>query len=133
MMNATVNGRPLVYLDSAASTQKPQVVIDRLCRFYREEYAKNDEEHTLSKAATEAIETTRKRAAALLGSPNSTQVAFCRNATDALHIIADGLARTVLQSGDEILLTELEHHSKHHSLAQGVRTDRRAHCGDAYH
>src|ERR1700709_1167505 len=74
MLEARVNGRPLVYLDNAATTQKPQAVIDRLCRFYCEEYAKNQEEHALSRQASANIELTRKKAAALLGAPGPSQV-----------------------------------------------------------
>ncbi len=111
MLEARVNGRPLIYLDSAATTQKPKAVIDRLYQFYSKEYAKTAEEHALSKVATANVEATRKKAAALLGAKSPSQIEFARNATNALHIVAYGLSQTVLKPGDEILLTELEHHS----------------------
>jgi cysteine desulfurase/selenocysteine lyase len=111
MLSAEVNGHSLTYLDNAASTQKPRVVIKQLCRFYTEEFAKNDEEHSLSQTAIRGMDWTLEKMAALLHTPSAETVTFTQNATDALHIIASGLARSVLREGDEIMLTVLEHHS----------------------
>jgi selenocysteine lyase/cysteine desulfurase len=111
MLGSWIAGKPLVYLDNAASTQKPPPVINRLCRFYTSELAKNDEEHALSQAATRNMGWARQKAAELLHAPSPEQVTFAQNATEALHIIADDLARSVLGPGDEIVLTVLERHS----------------------
>src|SRR4051794_37505674 len=111
MLSAKVHGKPLIYLDNAASTQKPASVIERLQRFYTAEYAKNNEEHILSENATKNMQTARERTAGLLGAESSDLVSFVRNATEALHVVADGLARAILQPDDEIVLSTLEHHS----------------------
>jgi cysteine desulfurase/selenocysteine lyase len=111
MLKQTVNGKPLVYLDNSATSQKPQVMIDRLRDFYTNEYAKTDEIHTLSKKATENFEQAREKIAKFINAPNAREVVFERGATEAISRLANSFARGVLKEGDEILVTAMEHHS----------------------
>lgn len=104
-------GKPLVYLDSAASAQKPRVVIDRIRRFYAEEYAKNDTPYRVGKHATDEYERSRTVTAKFLNARSPDDVVFTRNTTEAINTVANGFANGLLSAGDEILLTELEHHS----------------------
>jgi len=107
-----VNGKPLVYLDSAASAQKPEPVIAAEARFYRESYANvHRGVHTLSQRATSAYEAARARVARFVGAPDTSEVVFTRSATEGLNLVAWCFARPRLLPGDEVLLTEMEHHS----------------------
>jgi len=107
-----VNGKPLVYLDSAASAQKPEPVIEAEARFYRESYANvHRGVHTLSQRATGAYEAARERVARFLGAGDPADVVFTRSATEGLNLVARCYARPRLAAGDEVLLTEMEHHS----------------------
>jgi cysteine desulfurase/selenocysteine lyase len=107
-----VNGKPLVYLDSAASAQKPEPVIEAEARFYRESYANvHRGVHTLSQRATAAYEAARERVARFLGAADPADVVFTRSATEGLNLVARCYARPRLAPGDEVLLTEMEHHS----------------------
>jgi cysteine desulfurase/selenocysteine lyase len=100
-----------VYLDSTASAQKPQVVIETLSRFYREHYANvHRGAYTLSLEATQAYENARKTLARLVGA-DEREIIFVRNATEALNLVAYAWAMKNLRQGDEILLTEMEHHA----------------------
>jgi cysteine desulfurase/selenocysteine lyase len=110
-LNGTVHGKPLVYLDSAATSQKPEVMIKRLGDVYRREYARVEEGHTLSREATKAFEGTRSKVAKLINAAEPREVIFCRGATEALNILAAAFANGALDKGDEILLTEAEHYS----------------------
>lgn len=105
-------GKPdLVYLDSTASSQKPQVVIETLDHFYRETNANvHRGAYQLSLTATEAYEKARQSLARLIGAP-AREVVFVRNATEALNLVAYAWAMHNLRAGDEILLTEMEHHA----------------------
>jgi len=101
----------LVYLDNGATTQKPQPVIDAIAYFYCHQNANaHRSSHRLARAATEAIETSRKKAAEFLHSSDKNTVIFTRGATEALNLLASSLCQT-LKPGDEILLSELEHHA----------------------
>ncbi|HEX8370782.1 MAG TPA: SufS family cysteine desulfurase [Pyrinomonadaceae bacterium] len=111
MLKQKVNGKPLVYLDNSASSQKPQVMIDRLCDFYTNEYAKIDEIHSLSKKATENYEQARGKVAKLINAHDAKEIIFERGATEALSRLANSFARSILKEGDEILITAMEHHS----------------------
>ncbi|RYY94807.1 MAG: aminotransferase class V-fold PLP-dependent enzyme, partial [Chitinophagaceae bacterium] len=111
MLGRYVHEKPLVYLDSAATTHKPQVVIDRLRDFYTKEYAKPDEEHYFSKRVTEQKEAVRKKMAKFLGASSEKEIVFTKGCTEGLNIVANGLAQALLQEGDEIILTQLEHHA----------------------
>lgn len=100
-----------VYLDSTASAQKPQVVIETLSRFYREHYANvHRGGYALSLEATQAYENARKTLARFVGA-DEREIIFVRNATEALNLVAYAWAMKTLRPGDEILLTEMEHHA----------------------
>ncbi|MGC9450795.1 MAG: SufS family cysteine desulfurase [Oceanipulchritudo sp.] len=112
ILRQEVNGSPLVYLDNAATTQKPQVVIDRLAGFYRRENANiHRGVHALSQRATEAYEETRAHVARFLGAAHPGEVVFTRGATEAINLVADCLGRFHFREGDSVLLTEMEHHA----------------------
>src|SRR3954447_4139335 len=76
MLSRTVNGKPLIYLDSAATSHKPKVVLDRLYQFYAEEYGKPKEAHTFSKTASEAVEETRSKMAKMIGAAKPEEIIF---------------------------------------------------------
>jgi len=112
ILQRQVNGRPLVYLDNAASSQKPQQVIDALVYFYTHINANvHRGVHTLSVEATDAYEAARERVARFVGSDDPGELVFVRNATEGLNLVAVCWGRANLQPGDEILATLLEHHS----------------------
>ena len=105
-------GRPLVYLDSAATAQKPTVVIETEAAFYREHNANAHRGiYTLGEEATEAYEQARATIARFLGAGDPARLVFTRGTTEAINLVALGWARPRLREGDEILLTEMEHHS----------------------
>jgi cysteine desulfurase / selenocysteine lyase len=107
-----VHGKPLVYLDNAATTQKPLQVIECLDRYYRE-YNSNIHRgvHTLSEEATAAYEDARRRIARFIHAPSEKQIIFTRNATEAINLVAYSWGRANLGPGDEVLITEMEHHA----------------------
>lgn len=108
----TINGHPLVYLDSAATSQKPHQVLEVLDHYYREDNANvHRGVHTLGSRATEAYELAREKVARFIHSPSPQQVVFTRGTTESLNMIAYGYARLRLKPGDEIVLTPSEHHS----------------------
>jgi cysteine desulfurase/selenocysteine lyase len=107
-----VNGHPLVYLDNAASAQRPQAVIDAEAHYYAEIHANvHRGVHTLSQRATEAFESARERARAFINAASMHEVIFVRGTTEAINLVAQAFARPRLGPGDEILITWLEHHS----------------------
>jgi cysteine desulfurase/selenocysteine lyase len=107
-----VYGKPLVYLDNAASAQKPQVVLDRLQKAYTEEYANVHRGlHFLANAATEAYEAAREKVRNFLGAERTEEIIFTRNATEAINLVAYTFARERVREGDEIVLSIMEHHS----------------------
>jgi cysteine desulfurase/selenocysteine lyase len=107
-----VNGRPLVYLDNAATTQKPRVVIDAMSRFYERDNANvHRGMHTLGNRATEAFEAARERAARFVNARGSREIVFTRGTTEGINLVAQAWGGAFLQPGDRILLTEMEHHS----------------------
>ncbi len=106
-----VHGKPLVYLDNSATSQKPQVMIDRMTQIYEHEYARVEEGHELSMEATKSFEHTRKRVAKLLNAAEPREIVFCRGATEALNLVSRMIQHQGLGPGDEILVTEMEHHS----------------------
>ena len=111
ILERVVNGRPLVYLDSAASSQKPRTVIDAMTRYYEQSHANVHRSiHTLGEEATELYELARDRVQRFIGASRREEVVFTRGTTDGLGLIAETLGRT-LRPGDEIIVTELEHHS----------------------
>ena len=107
-----VNGRPLVYLDNAATTQKPRAVIDAVTRYYASENANiHRGVHYLSQLATEAYETVRQKVAAFLNAPSSREIVFVRGTTEGINLVAQTYGRAFLGAGDEVLITGMEHHS----------------------
>ena len=111
MLKQTMNGKPLIYFDTAATCPKPLAVTDRLLQFYTEEYGKPKEEHTLSKQATEEMEKARKKMAGFIVAAKPEEIVFTRGCTEGINIVANGFARSLLKHGDEILITALEHHA----------------------
>jgi len=111
-LKETVNGHPLIYLDNAASSQKPTRVISRMSRFLESEYANVHRGiHLLSERATAAYEQARTAVAGLLEARREEEVVFTRGTTEAVNLVANTWGRENIRSGDTILLTEMEHHS----------------------
>ncbi len=106
-----IDGKPLAYLDNAATTQKPESVLDRLNRFYREQNANiNRGMHPLAEEATVACEDARKTVAAFIGAAHPCEIIFTRNATESINLVARSYGE-MLKKGDSIVLSILEHHS----------------------
>ena len=112
ILKRKIDGRPLVYLDSAATSQKPNAVIDAISRYYRE-YNANVHRgiYRLSEEATIAFEQSREKFTRFIGAKTPKEIIFVRNTTEALNLVAFSWARANLKTGDHILLTESEHHS----------------------
>jgi len=106
-------GKPLTYLDNAASAQKPRQVLDRMTRAYESEYANVHRGlHYLANAATEAYEAAREKVRAFLNAPSVDEIIFTKNATESLNLVASALGRHLrIGEGDEIILSIMEHHS----------------------
>ncbi len=105
-------GVPLIYLDSAASSQKPAVVIEALDRYYRETNSNvHRGVHTLSEQATAAYEDARAKVGDFIHAPSAEEIIFTRNTTEAINLVAYAWGLSTLKPGDEIILTEMEHHS----------------------
>jgi cysteine desulfurase/selenocysteine lyase len=112
ILQRKARGRPLVYLDNAATTQKPQVVIDSITRYYTE-YNANVHRgvHELSEIASEAYENARRKVSAFFNAPHERQIIFTRNATESINLVAHAFGRTHVGAGDEVLISAMEHHS----------------------
>jgi cysteine desulfurase/selenocysteine lyase len=112
ILKQRIHGKPLVYLDNAASAQKPQAVIDALSRFYSTSYANVHRGiHQLSEQATETYETARLSVQRFIGAAEANEIIFVRGTTEAINLVAQTYGRTHLQAGDEILISTMEHHS----------------------
>lgn len=112
ILHQQVHGHPLVYLDNAATSQKPQAVIDALSHYYERDNANvHRGVHQLSERATRDYEHARKTVQQFLQAKKSSEIVFTRNATEAINLVAQSYAREHCQTGDEILITEMEHHS----------------------
>jgi cysteine desulfurase/selenocysteine lyase len=112
ILDREVGGKPLAYLDNAASTQKPDAVIEALSDFYRNHYANiHRGVHTLSEEATVAYEAARDKVAAFIRAPDRRGVIFTRNATEAINLVALTWGRREIKAGDRIVVTLMEHHS----------------------
>jgi cysteine desulfurase / selenocysteine lyase len=112
ILSEQVNGRDLIWLDNAATTQKPQSVIDRLAYFYTHENSNvHRGEHTLAARATDAYEAARGKVAAFINAPSAKDIVFVRGTTEGINLVAQGFARHCLQEGDEIVISQLEHHA----------------------
>ncbi len=112
ILKQQVHGKPLVYLDNAATSQKPQVVIDTVTQYY---LAQNSNVHRgvhfLSEQATQAFEGARAKVARFLNASNAREVIFVRGATEGINLVAQSYGRTFIKAGDEILISAMEHHS----------------------
>jgi cysteine desulfurase/selenocysteine lyase len=112
ILQRRVHGKPLVYLDNAATTQKPQAVIDRLNRYYREENANiHRGVHALSVDATEAYDEARDRVRRFINAAEAREIVFVRGATEAINLVAATFGRAHVAAGDEIVISHMEHHS----------------------
>jgi cysteine desulfurase/selenocysteine lyase len=112
ILSRQVHGKPLVYLDNAATTQKPRAVIDALVHYYEHQNANIHRAiHTLGEEATAAYEETRAKVSRFINAPRPENVVFTRSATEALNLVASAWGRANLREGDEIVLTQMEHHS----------------------
>ncbi|PKO93907.1 MAG: aminotransferase class V [Betaproteobacteria bacterium HGW-Betaproteobacteria-1] len=112
ILNEQVNGRPLIWFDNAATTQKPQVVIDRISYFYQHENSNiHRAAHELAARATDAYEEARESVRRFINAPSSDNVIFVRGTTEAINLVAKSWGKKHLGEGDEILISHLEHHA----------------------
>jgi len=112
ILNERVNGKRLVWLDNAATTQKPRAVIDRVSYFYEHENSNiHRAAHTLAARATDAYENARESVRRFIGAPSKNDIVFVRGATEGINLVAQAWGRQNVHEGDEILLTHLEHHA----------------------
>jgi cysteine desulfurase/selenocysteine lyase len=112
ILKRLVRGKPLAYLDNAATTQKPRQVIEALVDFYEKHNANvHRGVHSLSEEATNMVEASRAKTAKFIGAGKPETVIFTRNATESINLVAHGWGRKFLKTGDEVVLTEMEHHS----------------------
>jgi cysteine desulfurase/selenocysteine lyase len=108
----SVHGKPFIYLDNAATTQKPQPVIDAITHFYSEECSSiNRGVYYLSERATESYETSRARVRHFINAASSQEIVFVRGTTEGINLVAQTYGRTHVSQGDEILISAMEHHS----------------------
>ena len=114
IFNQKINGKPLVYLDSANSSQKPKCVIDRISTFYENEYSNVGRSvHTLAVKATNRFEQTRDKIKNYIKAKHREEIIFTKGATEAINLVASTYGEKFINKGDEILITELEHHSNY--------------------
>ncbi len=112
ILSRQVHGKPLVYLDNAATTQKPQAVLQAECHYYEQLNANiHRGVHALSQEATDAFEQARDKIQRFIHAAHREEIIFTRGATEAINLVAHSWGRSHLQPGDEILLTEMEHHA----------------------
>ncbi|MBI5791487.1 MAG: cysteine desulfurase [Rhodocyclales bacterium] len=112
ILNEQVNGRPLIWLDNAATTQKPQAVIDRLSFFYEHENSNiHRAAHALAARATDAYEAAREKVRRFINASSTEEIVFVRGTTEAINLIAQSWGRRNVEAGDEIVITWLEHHA----------------------
>src|SRR5947209_1064318 len=112
ILSELVNGRPLIWLDNAATTQKPQAVIDRLVEFYSRENSNiHRAAHELAARATDAYENARRTVARFIGAGSAEQIVFVRGTTEAINLVANTWRRKHIHAGDEIVISHLEHHA----------------------
>ena len=111
-LHQDVHGKPLVYLDSAASSQRPQAVIDSMVHHEQHDHANvHRGVHQLSQRSTEAYEGAREKISAYINAANSSEIIFTRGATESINLVAASLGQMCLEPGDEVLVTRMEHHS----------------------
>ena len=112
ILKQTVNGKPLVYLDNAATSQKPQVVIDALARYYSTENANvHRGVHTLSQLATDDYEAARSKVRRFINAEDDREIIFVRGTTEGINLVAQSFGRQNIKEGDEIVISAMEHHS----------------------
>ena len=112
MLGTRMNGKPLVYFDNAATTQKPLSVIERMISFLKNENANiHRGVYTLSQHATSAVDEAREKARKFLNAKEMSEIIFARGATEAINLAATGYGRKFLKKGDEIIISAIEHHS----------------------
>ena len=112
LLQRTVHGKPLIWLDNAATTQKPQAVIDRVLRYYEYENSNiHRGTHTLATEAANAYEDARAKVATFLGATSPQEIVFVRGTTEGLNLLAAVFSENLLQHGDEIVITAAEHHA----------------------
>jgi cysteine desulfurase/selenocysteine lyase len=111
-LRQTVHGHPLVYLDNAATTQKPQAVLDALARYYAQDNANvHRAAHLLSERATRAYEGARAKVQRFLGAADPREIVFVRGTTEAINLVAQSFGRKHVRAGDEVVISAMEHHS----------------------
>ena len=114
IFNNKIQNNDLVYLDSANSSQKPQVVVDRIYDFYTKEFSNVGRSiHYLAVAATNLYENTRTLVQKYINAKDKNEIVFTKGATEAINLVANTFGQKYLKEGDEILITELEHHSNY--------------------
>ncbi len=112
ILSETVNGRPLIWFDNAATTQKPKAVIDRLTHFYEHENSNiHRAAHELAARSTDAYEGARNKVARFINAPSAEEIVFVRGATEAINLVANTFGLKHVGAGDEIIVTHLEHHA----------------------
>ena len=112
ILKEQVYGKPLTYLDNAATTQKPQVVIDTLTQYYSKENANIHRGiFCLSEQATKRYKSARHKIQEFIGAASDKEIIFVRGTTEAINLVAQCYGRTFLKEGDEVLITHMEHHS----------------------
>src|SRR3989449_4828560 len=112
ILDQTVHGKPLIYFDNAATSQKPRQVIDALVHYYERDNANVHRGiHELSNRSTAAFEAARERAAKFINARSAEEIIFTRGTTEGINLVANAWGNQNLKSGDVILLTEMEHHS----------------------
>ena len=112
LQRKTHDSVPLVYLDSTATSQKPQSVIDAMNDFYRHSNANiHRGVHTLAEESTAIYEAAREKIATFINAPSARQIIYTRNTTESINLVAYSWARANLKAGDLVILTEMEHHS----------------------
>ena len=114
IFNNKIHNNDLVYLDSANSSQKPQIVVDRIYDFYTKEFSNVGRSvHYLAVAATNLYENTRVSVQKYINAKDKNEIVFTKGATEAINLVANTFGQKFLQEGDEVLITELEHHSNY--------------------
>jgi cysteine desulfurase/selenocysteine lyase len=112
LLRQKVNGKPLVYFDNAATSQKPQIVIDTIMRYYMEENSNiHRGVHYLSEKATQAYEAARGKVRAFLNAASVREIVFVRGTTEAINLVASSYGKLAIREGDEVVISALEHHS----------------------
>jgi cysteine desulfurase/selenocysteine lyase len=112
ILQRKIYGRPLVYLDNAATTHKPKAVLDRIMKFYTNSYSNiHRGAHYLSEQASAACEDARAKVAAYINAKNTFEIIFTRSTTESINLVADSFGTAFINEGDEIIISEMEHHS----------------------